>query len=257
MENAILVKVNKDGTGTMTYRIFMSEELTGMMQNIGGAMGQAGNSSAKVPNVDFFADIKASLEDQFSETATLRSSRQITNKKGWKGMEAIYSFTDIGQLKLGEKESQGMRNMGPQYAFSFTPGDTAVLTLSPIRTPEPAAKKEAKGTEDVESPTESGVEDLMGIMSSTMMSPMLKGMRVSILLMVNGEVVESNASYPSKKYPNVFTLADIAFDKVRNDPAGAKLLNSGREMDPRKLSTLGIDGVRLEDPTRAISISFK
>lgn len=270
MQNAILVKVNTDGSGTLTYRVHLSDQLTGMMEGMGGMMGAMVEEGAEPEPFDPFADMKAEMANQFGDAATLESTRDITNKAGWKGVEAVYAFADINQLKLSEIEqldtggggSQSMGAMGAQYTFAFTPGEVATLKLIPL---PPEAKDAGEASAEsvpgetgntAEMPDMGEMEDMMGGMSAGMMAPMLKGMRVSLLLFVNGEIVESNASHPSAKNPNVIYLTDIAFDKVLADPEGAKMLDM-EDVQPGDLAKLDIPGIVIEDPEKEVVIKFR
>jgi hypothetical protein len=287
MENATLVQVNKDGSGTITYRMFLSDQLTGMMAGMAGTMAALNDGTNQPPpELDPMADIKNSLEGQFGPDVKMVSTRDVTSAEGWKGVEAVYEFQSVADIHLQKGESTSaagpggpvIEQVGPEYAFQFTPGDIATLKLVPLTVPsssEEPPSEPADGPDSGVAPVEgeaipsatpamgmppgmdAGMEDMLGGMGLQMMAPMLKGMRVSMLISVDGEIVETNAKFRSEKHDNVVTLIDIAFDKVLNDPKGAKLLQSGQQTDPRELAKLDIEGLHLEEPDKELTIRFK
>lgn len=274
MESATLMRVNKDGSGTITHRMYMSTDMMEMMQGMASGM-MGGEADIEMPDMDPLADIKASLDGQFGPAATLEGTQDVTNAAGWKGVEATYSFTDINKLDMaagGQTDEGGMamESGGPSYKFEFTPGDVAVLKLVPIRQPgaesDGAADASSQGDDVLGDAGDTAMGEMdmdmggmgdMDAMGMQMMAPMLKGMRMSLLVAVEGKVVESNASFPHEKYPNVVTLADIDFDKLLAHPEGMKALQAGPNADPADLAKLGIDGVKVEDPAKEIQIRFE
>lgn len=274
MENATLVQVNKDGSGTLTYRMYLSEQLTGMMEGMASTMAAMGESTGQPPpELDPLGEIKQSLQGQFGPNVTLVSTRDVTNPAGWKGVEAVYEFERISDIQLRQAEAAGPGPGGPmpeqvaaEYAFQFTAGDPATLKLVPAGGP---ASSDGDGAVEpdaaappappaVAPPTlEPELDDMLGGMGLQMMAPMLKGMRISMLISVDGEIVETNAKFRSEEHDNVVTLVDVVFDRLLNDPAGAELLQGGEDLDPRTLATLDIPGLRIEDPTKELVIRFK
>ncbi len=254
LENAMLLKVNKDGSGTMTYRAFISDDVLAM-----AAMGDPSGESAAI---DPFEDIKKKLAEQFGEAAKLESSRSLKNKKGWEGFEAVYAFDDVNKVSLADIQAGDsgsgvpMEQVGTSYNFTFTPGDVATLKMAPVT----MGMDEAEADEAVEEMMDGSGAKMgeMDEMQFGMMKQMLAGtgMRVSFLVFVNGEVVETNSRFQSAKRPNVIALMDISMDKLFEDPQASKLLLAGEDgLD--KLADLQIKGVQLESPNREIFISFK
>ena len=97
----------------------------------------------------------------------------------------------------------------------------------------------------------------MSDMPMDMLKPMLSGMRMTLLIAVEGEIVETNARYQSQKQPNVVTVMDISMDRLLDHPEGAKLLQSGQASDTAALAALDIPGIKMEEPGKEIVIRFK
>lgn len=271
VESAMLVKVKPDGTGHVVCRMLMAEEMMSgvqMMATMSGeelAMPQGGMSSSNL--ID---GIMQGLAPQFGEGVLFQSGKQATNKKGWKGFEAIYAFEDVTRLKLADLDPLGGAgggegapgaNLGPKYRFAFTPGETAVLELIPTAPASPTPSTE--GTDASPSPQAAidqgplgGMQGMMSGMMSGMMQKMLAGMRVSMVVSVDGEVVETNASHPAESHSNAFVLVDIPFDTILADPKAAALMTKPAP-DPADLASLDLPGLKIEKPGKTIRVEFR
>ncbi len=263
MENAMLLKLDTDGSGTLTYRVFMSDDMLNMAQSMTSGMMQGmgmEEEDAKAA-MDPFAEIKASLDGQFGPQAKLESTREMTNKQGWKGVEAMYAFDNVNELQLqnvepvqAEGPTMQMDEMGSAYTFEFTPGDVATLKMVPITS---ESSDETAAMDPAVTEAMGGMNGMMEGMGMQMMAPMMKGMRMSFLVFLNGEVVETNAKFQSKKHPNVITLMDLQFDKILADPNGGELMKASANMDSAKLAAMDVDGLRVEAPDKVIEVKFK
>ena len=267
MENAALMKLSKDGSGTLTYRIFMSTEMMQMAQGMSSGMGgDAEGGEVDLSSLNPIESIKKDMADKFGDAATLESTKDIENKQGWKGIEAIYSFEDVNKLNLAnmgdEMDSGGgggatggsMANMGTPYRFEFVGGDVATLKIVPITTDEAAAEAavEAAAEEMPEEIADMGMDDL----GLAMMKPMIAGMRITLLVAVDGDIVDTNSKFRSEKHANVVTVMDIRMDQLFDHPEAMSLMSAGDD-GANKLAELNLPGVKIEDPKKEITISFK
>jgi len=100
------------------------------------------------------------------------------------------------------------------------------------------------------------MEDMQAGMMQ-MMAPMLKGMRLAMIVQVEGNITETNAKYKSPKNPNVVILMDVPMDKLLTNPEAMKLMSSKKPEDEARISKLNIPGVRLEDDGTIVIIKFK
>lgn len=257
MESATLLKVEKDGSGTITHRMYLSGDMEEMMKGMAGGM-MAEQGGGDIPAFDLLGSVRESLDGQFGPAATLNETKDVTNTAGWKGLEAKYSFEDVTKLDMTAKANDagpGMQPNGPSFRFEFTPGEVATLKVVADVPEGQADAGDAPGT-GADTAVAPETVDLGG-MGLGMMAPMLKGMRMSFLVAVQGSVVESNATYPHKQHPNVATLADIRMDAVLEHPEGRKLLQPGANPAPADLAALDTEGVRIQDPDQDLVITFQ
>ena len=276
VESAMLVKVKPDGGGHVVYRMLMAEEMMNgiqMMANLSGGLSGAPASPAASSNL--MDGVMHALADQLGDGVTFQSGAQKTNDRGWKGFEAVYAFDDVTRLKVADLDplagagggSPMGADLGPKYRFEFTPGPVALLELVP-REPAPAATlpQADSGLESLTNLTGGldlgplgnmgGMPDRLGGMMSGMMQKVLQGMRISLVVSVEGEVVESNATFPSERHANAFILVDIPFDTILSDPRAAALMTQPAP-DPAALAELKIPGLRIEEPGKTIRVKFR
>ena len=100
------------------------------------------------------------------------------------------------------------------------------------------------------------VSFMMSGMMSGMLQKLLQGMRVSMVVSVDGEVVETNASHPSGSHSNAFVLVDIPFDSILADPKAAALMTKPAP-DPAQLADLDLPGLKIERADKTITVKFR
>ncbi len=250
IESGTMLVVNTDGSGTIIARAFMN---TQVMEGFGGLGGLGEGAGAPAP--DMTASLKASLEgaaEIFGEVK-FESIKEVKNKLGWKGYEATYSFTDANKVRMAspDVEMDGGGG-GPEmeggdtiYDIKFSPGNPATIEfIAEIPEEEDDGADEAGGEEEAFQPQ-----------MMAMMAPMLKGMRVSYLVKVNGKITESNGKYLNKE-SGTLLLMDMQVDKLLANPDAAKLMG-GKKPDFKELSKKEIPGLKFHNPEENVKISFK
>lgn len=261
IESTTLVSLNPDGSGEIYVREYYSPQVTQMLEGMSSMGRMMGPEGAEAPESgDLFKQILDDRLEQYGDGVTLKSKSDETNDAGWKGFRAVFAFADINELKLAmQNEGPGTPGATPgadeeaqAFDFSFTPGSPAVLKMKMGEMPDEEAEAAP------EAPSMEGMEDMSAQMMQAM-APMMKGMRVRMLLRVNGTVSESNASFPAEGKPNLFTLMDVSMDAVLDDPeAMQKLMSAGEDLkSPDALARLDLPGVKVEKPGRDIMIRFR
>jgi hypothetical protein len=250
IESRMVVNVNKDGTGTIVTEDFMSPQMTGMMESF-SQMGAVSNAVGSVPDpLAMFADQIEKKGAELGGKAKLTKKEAKTNAAGWKGFALTYSFDDVAQVLLpiggGDKEKDTKEN----FKVEFKPGSPAVLRLVPP--PQAAATPSAA---PAEADTPPGMDAQMG----AMMGPMLAGMRISMEIRVNGKIVKSDAPNLTADKKGV-TIFDIPMDKLVGNPEAMKLLMNKTAPESEKMGklvALKLDGVKVTDSTKPITIEFE
>ncbi len=272
IESTTLLDVRKDGSGTIRVQEYYSPQIMSMMEGFQDTARQMEMTFDDEDGVAHSADVGGELPaDLFEEQirskiqeygpgVTLEESREVTNDQGWKGFEAIYAFPDINRIQIGGTEMADADDDTIRYTFEFTADDTATLRIIPVRaeTTAPAGEMDATDVEELHAGDMETMDDadMFGGMDA-MFGNMFQGMRVRMLVRVDGEVVESNAEYPVAGRDNLFTLMDVEFDRFLDDPDALQLLMAEDPDALYKLKDKDIPGIRVEDPDQTITIRFR
>ena len=235
MDVTMDIKVNKDGSGVLTQRVFMGAAMTDMM----GAMGDGDDGS--LYDVD---ELKAAAETM-GDGVTFVGVVDVTNKKGDKGFRASYNFPDITAINLQNDDDTGMGQMMEGMTFEFEGGETARLTIN-----MPA--NEAGGDS-----VEAGVNMLMGAEQMAGMQQMFDGMRFWVRVRVDGTIAETNAQYVNKRKTGVTLIKMDVGEMVKNAELMEKLEVLGHSSPAAFKKAAGDVGyMRLEGQEKVV-ISFK
>ncbi len=258
MESVTVVQVRKDGSGALHIRDFISDQALGMMQGFEemAALADAEGQSAEVPGWDQLTPLQQNMlstrVNEFGAQARLVSVEAVTNEKGWKGYRARLAFDDINALNLATALED---DAGPAYQLAFTPGDVAELRIMP----QTGAAEDVPDTLDLET-AEAELGGMMEGMNEAMLDmfrPMFAGMRMSLFVEVEGEIVETNAAHQSAARPNRIALLDVDFDQVLSHPEALAHMANNQAGGLKELQALGITGVLAEDPDQTVTIKFQ
>lgn len=258
-----IIKVNKDGSGTITETVMMSKMFTSMMRSFSEGFGD----EEEKEEFSLFDKIKLTeAADEFGEGVEFVSGKEVDDKE-WEGYKAVYSFDDVSKIRISadqeDKVDTGMsaspdedENVEEEefYYFSFKKGKTPQLVINR----SDFENEETKDSEMEEEAMEGENGDLDGggmDMMTSEMAGMFKGMRFSMKLEVNGKVRKTNATYRDK---STITLLDMDFaEMMKNEDAFSKLTSKKPE-STAELQAFAekFDGfmIELEQP---VTVDFK
>lgn len=232
MDVTTIVSVKEDGSGylieTMYFSKAVEEMMAGMMAGMGGEAEGASLTDSLMEETEYRQ--KAS---QLGEGVRFVSVKPMEKKDGSKGVSVLYAFNDVRKLKLNSQPdapSGGGPGMAPQS--SGEPGKPITFDFVKGKNPKLIINMPHGGLtdtpDDEAGPTSEEMEAMqaeMGEMAPeemAMMKQMFDGMRVRMLVKVDGEIKKTNASFVSsggksgkKSY---VTLMDMDFGKLMEDP---------------------------------------
>ena len=261
-----VLKLQRDGSGTLTEEVYMSPQITGMMEQMAASMTQGlppggrttdtAQAAAKVDPMDLF---KADIEKRTAELGPdvrLVSKVSKANAQGWKGYAVTYQFKDINKVHLSLSDPKQDETSEPdkakgeplQVTFRKTPHPTLVIKQ---KAPLAAAGAQPQAADPA------GGSETNNAMPAAMMSAMLQGMRITFSVEVDGKILKTTGRY--RQGDNRVVLLDLPMDKVLAHAAGAKLLG-GNQDDPamlEKIRALKIEGLAIEDLSRGIEIEWQ
>ena len=248
LEHTSTIKLNKDGSGTITEETLFSAEASAMMADMpAGGENPAGK----------FSDAKKAAEAaaKMGEGVTVEKTEEI-KKDGRIGGRVVYKFKDINKVKFafGGSMSDAGKDMGgppgdapdggeakkENTPITFTYKDGVLKLVNPDAKPKEEAKK--PDAEKGDAPDGEGETDAQAM---AMMQQMFKDMRMTFNVVIVDGIAETNASHVEG---NVVTLIDMPFGKLLADPANMKKLEAMKDASPADAAAAfkDIAGLKIE-----------
>jgi hypothetical protein len=240
-----LIKVNADGSGTITDTVTLGEQAREMMS----AMGDMDKSTPAEKKAKKDAKLK-SLAEAMGPGVTVAAFEPSVNN----GPEKVtYAFKDISTIKVDATPdmTEGESKSDPKEPLTFRfekKGGNSVVTVVGAG-PKPGEKK----AKPAEAPGgEAGAK--MQAQAMVMMKTMMKGLKMNTAIEVNGKIAKTNAAHVAG--PRV-TLLDLDFDVIASDEATFKKFSEAgddpKSMDPAVLA--GLKGIKVQTVPE-VSIEF-
>ena len=241
------VIINKDGSGILEEQVLMSDMVISMMNEF---MSSFEDSTSAPEEFKLFKEDELEAKaSEYGEGVRYVSGEEI-KIDGWQGYKAIYSFEDLNKIKMETDPNTKVEN--PQddgqatehFSFKFTPGDIAELIID---RPELNSKME---DEDISVETDTENEEL-----DDDLVKMMDGMTMTISLELNGEIVETNASYVDD---TKITMLDIDFSEILKNKETLELFkkNPPDNLDEMKAIVENIPGMKVEFK-KPVIVKFK
>jgi hypothetical protein len=225
LDHEAVIKINKDGSGTITEQTLFSAEASAMMEQMAGLGGEGQDPLSKMIDAE---------------------------KDGRKGGRVTYKFKDINKVKfvMGGSMSDAGKSMQPpglpeekkpeKKPITFKLEDGKLTLTNPQNKP-------AEG--DGEKPEKPEIDE----QQLAMAQGMFKDMRMSLKVEFPGGIEETDASNVSG---NTITLAEMEFAKLVSDPAKLKKLMELDDPTAAATAFKGVDGLKVE-PKETISVTLK
>lgn len=251
LELNTLVKVNKDGSGTVEETLLFSSEVVQMIKQFSESMPDSG--SEKFSLMD---------EKQIRESALKMGegvkyvSAKPLRKSGREGYVALFSFKDIRKLKINQSPDSKipMNESQPEegekeeiFTFDFQKGSTSKLT---INLPEPDFKGDDKN-EGIDDSTSQEHNDFGELDKA---KQFLKDMRISIVVAFEGSIEETDAQFVDG---NKITLFDVNFGELLKHEDKLKELKdvNPQSFEEAKEILKDIPGIKIE-MNKKVTVQF-
>lgn len=243
MEGERVIRVNPDGSGTIVDTVRLGEQARVML----AGLDEADKSTP--------AEKRAKKEAQLRERAAAMG--EGVTFVSWEpsvkdGPEKVtYAFKDVTKLRIeatpdSSGDSSKSEKKDPLTFRLARKGDRSVLTVAGAA-PKPGEKKEPKAEGDETSAQ-------MQAQAMAMMKVMLKGLKMTSVVEVNGRLVRSSS--PHVQGSRV-TLLQIDFDKVAADEENLKRFAAAGD-DPKSMDATALKGIKgvTFNPEPEITIEF-
>jgi hypothetical protein len=210
-ESIVLLRVNKDGSGTIEETVVLSDAFMELMKSFAGDQG--GEEAEEEENPIDVAQLTEKAT-HMGEGVRFESAVPVKTESG-SGYKATYSFTDINKVRINQNPGEnvnpvptGGEQQGPAeewLRFNFNGGRTASLEILYPRDVEMEKEEESsQGEADLDSNPE----------MMDMMRQLYQDMHLRIAVEVDGRITETNASYVDG---STVTLMDVDFGKILED----------------------------------------
>ncbi len=220
-----VINVNKDGSGTIEETVLMSQEFINQMKQM--AAGFGGGEVKEKRDESEYHDVESLKRDaaKMGEDVKYVSSKPM-EKDGKLGYHVIYSFPDITKIKIDENpadnmmSSSGMGEDKEDMYFKFKKGKTFELTIIFPQEDDRDDYEEMEYEDEPDDNAEVSDQDLQ------MMKAMYAGMKISVKVIVDGKIVDTNATF---KNGNVVTLTEMDFDVIMENEKAFQALAGSKD----------------------------
>lgn len=245
------LKVEKDGSGTINEKVLFSKTFVKMIKDFTEAFQDSGSTEEFTL---FETDnIKADAKN-YGENVKYVSHELISNEN-WEGYQAVYSFNDITMVQISpdpdskvalDDQSTETEKEEEYYFFKFVKGDTPQLIIDRPDIELSADTDEYDESEKTEQTSEEENEEFI---------KMMEGMKVDVAVEVDGEILNTNATYVHGSKITLFemNLSEMMKNKEvfkefkKNEPDNIEEMKQYLEMLP---------GLKIE-VEKPITITFK
>jgi len=263
IDSATVISVRKDGSGTITEVVYLSESVKTMMQGMMAQMEvEEGEKDQKLFDIEKYKTKATKL----GSGVKFVSAKEVTTKDGSSGIQVVYSFDDIRKLNIQAEpenpmgdEMAGMMEAEPvtedknPITFDFVPGAIPRLIITMPKKEEPESSEEI--------PEETTEEPEAAAAGMGMMKQFLEGFRIRVMVnLLEGKIQKTNASFvETVDGKETVTLLDVALGEIMKNEKYAKEwqgMSQIKDMSKAMEKMKNIPGLKIETAER-VEISFK
>ncbi|MGE0609148.1 MAG: hypothetical protein AB7O62_18790 [Pirellulales bacterium] len=245
IDSKTTVHLKTDGSGTVRQVLYTKLPDLGPEVKVNGP-GQIDQEKAKAEQA----------ATEMGEGVTVQSVKALPDRGEWKGVEIVYAFEDVNNLKVkpmpnadapgapGEEPAEPQPKKDDQVKFEYADG-TLVITMPPMNPAQEGGKK----------------EDRPPVEMVQAMGALFEGMKVQLQVQVEGTITASDASFvsPSKK---AVGLLQMDVGGLFGDKAAFKAMMDMEEIVDRdeiaaKLKTKPISKYLKAETKEQIEITFE
>ena len=210
LEVQTTINVKRDGSGTVRELVIIKSDMLRMMMTVAKKMKNDDEDGKKNSELFDEKELREKAETM-GEGVAYKSGKKISTDDG-DGYEAVYVFKDINTLRVDQdpniqpssSSDEDDNKDKKEITFEFRKGSPATLIVH-VPPTKRGMENEEETEEQEDEDTESGIE---------MARMMLKDLKISSVIEVQGTVVESDATFREK---SKITLMDIDFGELLED----------------------------------------
>lgn len=257
IETETVINLKKDGSGTLTETVLVSSAVTEMIEGMASSFG-ADTTQEKKEEFNLLDEDKLKEDaKKMGEGVKFVSAEKMKIEKA-AGYKAVFSFSDINKLQINQNPGENLpskpgenKTAEPEYiSFEFNKGKVSTLK---IKRPEPK-DKETSIKKDIPEKTgaDSAKADDQAIEA---MKNMFEGMRIAVLLEIEGEITKTNATHVDGKR---ITIMEMDFAKLMEIPEKLKEFAASNPSSVKEVQKLvkDVPGIKV-DLNDEIVVKFK
>ncbi len=231
LRNSTVVKVKKDGTGTIVSRYSFSPQMLAMLEQLealGGAFGGLeGGNAAGGPDLGLLKGMAKPEEESlradaanFGEGVRYASHEAGKDEEGWEGYSVVYEFDDIRKVRIDQNSVPGkakefVKSAGEEIKAGEGGGISFTLDGDVLTVTSNFAKKGLDGMIDQKQLDQAKKAGIAPSEMMKMSAGMTQGMRVGLFLKAEGGIAETDASHVKD---GLITINDVDVSKMIADP---------------------------------------
>jgi hypothetical protein len=236
------IHLNKDGSGTLEESVLMSSQV---IQMISAFTSSFDSVSADTNKFNLFDEDKLIADTAKYGSGIKYISGKAVKENGKQGYNAIYSFEDINKLRINQNPNSKIDMEGVEFEedsskeflkFKFIPGSPSLLTIKTPLSKNKDISGEDVSNQDTLSSDFQGMDEFLNLM---------KDMRISLKLDINGNITETNATYVNG---SEITLFDMDFHDLFANPEKLKMFKKQNPKDIEEVKKImkDIPGIKVE-----------
>jgi hypothetical protein len=244
------LKVNKDGSGTINEKVLFSKTFVNMMKDF----AQAFQDSASTEGFSMFSEEEIIADAQNYGKNVDYVNHELINTDNWEGYLATYSFDDVTKIRISPDPDSKV-DLGDEvadnvdeeeyYLFKFIKGDTPQLIIDRPDIELNTESDENNDSEVSEQNDEEGEEEFV---------QMMEGMKIDIAVEVEGEIINTNATYVQGSR---VTLFQMDFSEMMKNKEG---FNEFKKNEPKNIEEMKkylekLPGIKIE-VEKPVTIEF-
>ena len=237
VRTSTVIRVKKDGTGSITSRHFLSPQVLAMIDQLGG-LGGALEGAEGGPNLGMIREMMSPDEESlradaagFGEGVHYSTHDPGKDEDGWEGYSVVYEFDDIRKVRIDQNsvpgkakefvESSGEElkaNKGGELTFTLD-GDLLTVKTS-------FASAGMNGLVDGKQFAQAKEMGMAPSEAVKMAAGMAEGMRIGLFLKADGGIAETSAEHVTG---DLIILSDADIAKVLPDPDFGEFIDKAAE----------------------------
>lgn len=251
-QSLVLLRVNKDGSGTLEETMLLTEGFSQLLASLSGQPAPDDQADDEVDEAQLQEKARA-----MGEGVRLVSAEAVKNEQG-SGYRAVFSFPDINKVRVNQNPGAGIA-AGPGgqqegqepsveewLQFRFRRGATSTLE---VLYPAPATEQAQEAAEDEPEPDMTANPEMM-----QMMRQLYSDMRIRVAVEVGGRIVDTNARYVEGSR---VTLMDVDFGRLLEDEGRFRqLLNANPKSVEEMERLIGNNPALRVETQEKVSIRF-